>query len=314
MALTHSEHAIDIAAPAATVAAVVGAVSSWPTFFPPTVHARRESGDDREETIRIWATANGELRTWTSLRTLSADGRRVDFDQQEPRHPVAAMGGSWRITSDGDGCRVVLLHHYAAVDDDPDVLEKMNRAVDTNSTAELAALKSSAERAAADLVYSFADTEVIEGPLDEAYAFVNDCARWPERLPHVARLHVDEPVTGLQMMEMDTRSADGSVHTTVSGRVCFDGERIVYKQTTPPRGLAGHRGEWTFEQRDGGRVLVTSRHTVVLDPDAFASLPNPPADLDEARALVRHALGSNSRTTLAHAKAHVEGAAATTTA
>jgi len=315
MSTTHVEHAVTVAAPASAVAAIITDVTSWPLHFPPTVHAERLDGatgadGHREERIRIWAMANGLLRTWTSRRRLSADGRRIDFEQVQSQHPVAAMSGSWRVEDDEGGCRVRLLHAYAAVDDDPAALALIGTAVDTNSRSELAALRSSAERLAGDdgLLLSFEDTEVMDGTVADAYAFVRDAALWPQRLPHVVRLDLTESPGGLQVMEMDTRSPDGSVHTTRSGRVCLD-DRIVYKQTTPPAALVAHTGRWTFEQQDGGHVAVTSHHSVIIDPDALPTLPVELRELPRARDAVRHALGSNSRATLAAAGAHLRSAA-----
>jgi aromatase len=312
MTITHVEHTIDVAAPADTVARIIGDVSSWPLYFPPTVHAERlqawqEQDGGTEETIQIWALANGDLRTWTSRRRLSADGRRIDFRQVHSPAPVATMGGTWQLedTDDG-GCRVRLDHHYSAIDDDVEALHLIERAVDTNSRAELAALKASAERVEQDgVLFTFEDTDLMDGALSQAYAFLRDADLWPHRLPHVARLDLTETPPGLQVMEMDTRSPDGSVHTTRSGRVCFDDQRIVYKQTTLPKGLAAHVGQWTFEELPTGRISVSSRHSVIIDIDALATLPRPPADLADARAAVRHALGSNSRATLAAAREHV---------
>ena len=63
-----------------------------------------------------------------------------------------------------------------------------------------------------------------------------------ERLPHVARVVLTEDTPGLQFLEMDTRTKDGSTHTTKSVRVCFPDTRIAYKQITLPRAdVRAHR-------------------------------------------------------------------------
>ncbi|MFB4301863.1 aromatase/cyclase [Actinomadura sp. NTSP31] len=303
----HTEHTERIDAPPDAVYRIVADVTTWPVHFPPTVHAVRLSGDDRAERIRIWALANGALRTWVSERTLDPAARTVAFTQAEPSAPVAEMHGTWRIGPGGDGgSHVVLVHDYAAVDDDPDALALIDRAVDANSGKELEALRHAAETAAEDLTLEFSDGELVHGPLEAAYDFVNECDRWPERLPHVARVALTEDEPGLQFMEMDTRSPDGSAHTTASGRVCVPGERIVYKQTTTPPVMRTHNGEWLFEPAGDGAVRVTSRHTVVIDPGALRGPAAGGMDLPAVRRKIRETLGANSRATLRAAKRYAE--------
>lgn len=303
----HTEHATRITAPPDAVYRIVADVTSWPVHFPPTVHAVRLSGDDRAERIRLWALANGAPRTWVSERTLDPAARTVEFRQAEPSAPVAEMLGTWRIVPNGDGgSHVVLVHDYAAVDDDPEALALIDRAVETNSEAELGALKRAAETDAAGLLLEFSDGEVVHGPLDAAYDFVNECDRWPERLPHVLRVALTEDEPGLQFMEMDTRSPDGSAHTTASGRVCVPGERIVYKQTTKPPVMRTHNGEWLFEPAGDGAVRVTSRHTVVIDPEALKGPAAGGMDLPAVRQKIRETLGANSKATLRAAKRYAE--------
>jgi aromatase len=307
MTTRRTSHRARVAAPADTAYGIVADVTSWPLHFPPTVHAVRLSGDDREERIRIWALAGGRPRTWVSARRLAPGTRTVEFEQAEPSPPVASMGGAWRITDDGaGGCAVELTHHYAAAGDDPDALALIDRAVETNSTAELDALRRAAETTAdaAGLTLDFTDDEIVHGSVDDAYEFVNACDKWPERLPHVLRVDLTEDEPGLQFMEMDTRSPDGSSHTTASGRVCLPGNRIVYKQTTLPPVMRTHHGEWTFRPGADGTVRVGSRHTVVIDPDAARELS--PDGLGPVRTKIRETLGANSRATLRAAKEHAE--------
>ncbi|MFL6122443.1 aromatase/cyclase [Actinophytocola sp.] len=302
------EHDIVVRASAEDVYRLVADVANWPRIFPPTVHVEHlERGDD-EERIRIWATANGEAKTWVSRRVLDPDRLRIDFRQEVSSPPVAAMGGSWVVEPMNDGeCRVRLLHDYRAVDDDPQALKWIERAVDGNSRAELNALRAGAELAdgSADLLMSFQDSLWIDGPAERVYDFIDQAGLWADRLPHVARVDLTEPAEGLQVLEMDTKAKDGSTHTTKSVRVCFPKRRIVYKQTTLPALLSLHTGRWTFEDSEGG-VLATSQHTVVLRPENIAKVLGEGAGVDRARAYVRDALGTNSKATLGHAKQYAE--------
>ncbi|MFI2643393.1 aromatase/cyclase [Streptomyces sp. NPDC018610] len=310
-----TEHSITVAAPASAVYALVADVSAWPQVFGPTVHVevlQDAPAEGGEQTLRIWAVANERVRTWTSRRILDPAARTITFRQLVPAAPVAAMGGEWRVEElEAGRTRVVLLHDYRAVDDDPAAEEQIERAVDRNSRAELAALKNAAELGDArdELHFTFSDSETVVGAAGDVYAFLDRADLWPERLPHVARLDLTEEEPGIQHMDMDTRSPDGSLHNTTSVRVCFeDRHMIVYKQLRVPVAMSGHTGRWVIESLGDGTVRATSWHTVTLDPEGVRSALGPEATLAEARALVRKALGTNSSTTLHHAKQFAEEA------
>lgn len=305
------EHEITIGAPAVAAYRLLAEVTNWPRIFPPTIYVDREEAAGDEERIRIWATANGEPKTWTSRRTLDPEALRITFRQEVPSPPVAAMGGTWIVEPLGeDASRVRLLHDYRAVGDDPHDLLWIERAVDENSTAELAALKENVERVHAaemeELTFSFTDTVRIEGSPKDAFAFVNEAGLWPERLPHVARVRFTEHAPGLQELEMDTRAKDGSTHTTRSYRVAIGHHRIAYKQVTLPALMTLHTGVWTFEETDDGTTTAASQHTVTLNTGNIAQVLGPEATVADARAYVHTALSTNSLATLGHAKAYAE--------
>ncbi|CAL9656023.1 aromatase/cyclase [Streptomyces sp. enrichment culture] len=301
------EHEITVLAEARAVFRFLSQVGMWPQVFPPTVHAERVESDGAEERIRIWATANGEPKSWTSRRTVRADELRIDFRQEVSAPPVASMGGSWIVEPLSEtATRIRLLHDYRAVDDDPEGLAWIDQAVDHNSRSELAALKTNLELVTAgDTLVSFEDSVQIAGSAKDVYDFLNEAGLWTERLPHVAAVRLEEPSPGLQILEMDTRTKDGSTHTTESVRVCFPHHRIVYKQTVLPALMTLHTGYWLLEENDGG-VKATSQHTVAVNTAAIATVLGPEADLARAREFVRTALSGNSRATLGHAKAYAE--------
>ena len=112
-------------------------------------------------------------------------------------------------------------------------------------------------------------------------------------------------MTGLQVLEMDTRAKDGSTHTTKSYRVTFPHRSIAYKQVTLPALMTLHTGLWTFEEYPRG-VAATSQHTVVLNPDNIERILGPDATVEDAREYVQGALSTNSRATLGHARDHAE--------
>jgi aromatase len=207
---------------------------------------------------------------------------------------VAVRAAGWR------------LHTFRAVDDDPEHLDWIGRAVDHNSTAELAALAEAAVRDP-ELVLSFEDRVRIDGSAEEAYDFIHDAKQWPRRLPHVAAVDLDERTVNVQRLGMDTRTADGATHTTTSIRICLPPDRIVYKQLETPKLMSVHTGHWTFKEHNGGSELAAG-HTVVIDPAAVAGVLGPDATVADARKYIRNALGRNSGTTMQYAKAHAEQA------
>ncbi|MGO4460792.1 aromatase/cyclase [Streptomyces sp. M-16] len=304
------EHEITVSAPAAAVYRLIAEVRNWPRIFPPTIYVDHTPLGGNEERIRIWATANGEPKNWTSRRTLDPERLTITFRQEVPAPPVAAMGGTWIIEPlSPASSRVRLLHDYRAVDDDPESLAWIDRAVDRNSRSELDALKTNVEHAHAteDLTFSFEDTVRVEGSASDVFDFVNEADLWPERLPHVAVVRLTEDTPGLQELEMDTRAKDGSVHTTKSYRVTFPYERIAYKQTTLPALMSLHTGYWTFTEDGEGGVLASSQHTVTLNTANIARVLGPAATVEDARAYVRTALSTNSTATLHHARDFAEG-------
>jgi len=302
------EHEIMVGAPATVVYDLIAKVKDWPRIFPPTIYVDHVERSETEERIQIWATANGEVKNWTSRRRLDPQKLRIDFRQEVSAPPVAAMGGAWLIEPAADArSRVRLLHDYRAVDDDAKKLEFIDRAVDQNSRSELAALKTNVEKATAnaELLLSFEDTMRIDGSVKDVYDFLNEADRWPDRLPHVARTSLRENTPGLQILEMDTRAKDQSTHTTKSVRVCFPYDRIVYKQTTLPALLNLHTGYWQLEV-EGDGTLATAQHTVVINVEKIAGTWGDHVDVDEARRRIRDTLGTNSRVTLSHAKDYAE--------
>lgn len=303
-----TEHEIEVAAPAERAYDLIADVGKWPEIFPPTVHAECVERDGNDELIRLWATANGAAKTWTSRRQHDPGRMSVSFRQERSQHPVGGMGGEWVVEPVSESaCRVRLLHDFFAASDDPADLDWIGQAVDRNSAAELNALKTSAELTGPDQLITFDDTVTIDGAAKDVYDFINEAQLWPRRLPHVSRVSLEEETPGLQILEMDTSSGGGSVHTTRSVRVCRPYTSIVYKQSVLPALLSLHLGQWIIEERDGAGVSVTSRHGVRVDTARIADVLGAGADVPAAHEAARKALSGNSLTTLRAAKAYAEG-------
>lgn len=301
-----TEHTRVVSAPAQVVYDLVADVTLWPAVFGPSVYVRHLERDERSEVFEIWAQVNGKVTSWTSRRVLDPARRYVSFRQQRSFAPVTSMAGSWLLRELPDArTEVVLRHRFSVEDDAPAAVEALLTALDRNSGEELAALARVAElgHPVADVVFSFTDVVPITGGAAAAYDFVNRADLWAERLPHVSRVRLTEDEPGVQDLEMDTVTADGSAHTTRSVRICHEPSWIAYKQHVLPKLLTGHSGLWTFTDGPEGPV-ATARHTVALNPATVREVLGEQATLADARAFVREALGRNSLTTMTHAAAH----------
>jgi aromatase len=307
---THTEHSIAVSASPSVAFGVIADVVNWPLVFTPTIHIDRDDLGGGAERIHVWALANNEVKEWTSIRHLDHDRRTVQFRQEKSSPPIGAMSGEWFVETQPDGGSLVrLLHDFRAIDDDPAAVQWIADAVDRNSQTELATLKAAAERAgeAEALLVQWDDSVASTGAAADAYEFVWDAREWPSRLPHVARMSLEEPEPNVQVMEMDTKTKDGSAHTTKSIRVSFPRRKIVYKQTTLPVLLSVHTGHWLFEDTSEG-CMLTSRHTAIIKPEAIAEVLGTDATVPDAREYIQSALTANSRVTMEHAKAFAEAA------
>ncbi|MET9497747.1 aromatase/cyclase [Streptomyces sp. NPDC006552] len=304
-------HSVEVAAGAGVVYGLVSDAVRWPLFFPPNVHVEQLEFDGRDERLRMWALANGEVRSWISQRVQDPAARRIEFHQTRPQAPVETMHGTWIVEERPGGASLLtLLHDFTVAGDRPGDAAWVERACDTNSRAELDNIKRLAERWTRldELVLSFEDSVRVKGPAELVYDFLYRVGDWPDLIPHVSRLDLTEDSPGVQRMSMDTRTADGNAHTTESVRICFPhAGRIVYKQTATPALMEAHTGEWSVVPDETG-VTVVSQHSVLLREEGVERVLGEGADLATARRYVRQALGRNSTATLELAKKHAESA------
>lgn len=304
---------VTAAAPAGVLYGLIADTTQWPLYLPPAVHVEQLEFDGVRERLRMFACAQGRITSWTSVRTLDPARRRVDFRQEAPTAPLAAMGGTWTVWPlDAAHCRVRLVHDLELNGPAPWV----EQATEANSRAQLASLARLAERWGRldEAVLTFEDTVRVHGPAELVYDFLYRVRDWPQLLPQVGRVQVREQTPGVQQVQVLTRDqaagrAPGDWHGAVrSVRICFPhAGRIVHKQTSALPLVESHVGEWVLEPDEHG-VLARARHSVVLGEDHLERELGPGADLAAARAAVRAALGKDSTTVLDLAKQYAESA------
>jgi aromatase len=302
-----ARHTMMVAASPRRVYQLIADVARWPQIFGPTVCVEQLELDGDTEVLRYWELLDGDVHGYVSHRELNPRRLQIRFRSQHPCHPFASMGGLWLVLPKGTGSLVTLDHHYRVVNDDPEDARWLAKAIDRNSVAALTALREAAELGSGldQLWLSCEDSVDIDGSAGDVYTFLARAQDWPQRLPHVVRVLLDEDVVDIQHIQSDVRIPNGSVFTTSTTRVCFPETHIVYKQTRPPAIMQAHTGAWVVASL-GHRVRATAQHTVLLRQETIAPLLGAESTVDDARSAVRHVLSDLSLATLRGAKAFAE--------
>nr|AFU65897.1 DacK [Dactylosporangium sp. SC14051] len=297
-----------VGAPAPDVAQVLNDVAGWPQLHRPAVHAEvRARGEDGDLVQHWWVTSRTTVRSWLERRTVSDGGRRVDVVHEPAAAPFADVRQQWTVEDDGAGGSVIRVRHQFTLAR-PDRAEAARQL--ELARAELAELLASIRYAAehraelADLVVAFEDPLYVAGPVEKAYTYLYEADKWPERIPHVVGLKLEQPSPDVQFFDMDTKSADGSAHTTRSVRICLDNYKIVYKQTQPPKTMTAHTGHWLITPTREGFIL-SARHTATVRPEGMHLLGEG-TTVESARRYLRRVLSANSMGNLRLAKAYAE--------
>jgi C7-C12 aromatase (ARO/CYC) len=298
----------EIAAPLDVVYDLVVDVARWTQLHAPAVEAEVLERDASSELIRHWSLIdNDAMRDWTVRRWLDRENRVIRYAHEPAEQPFVRIGGDWTFEPKDDNTTIVRMRHeFEPVETEPKTVDWIAANLSAGSRSYLATLKDSAEHREelADLIVDFSDQLFIAGSIKDVYDYLYDAAKWPERIPHVSRLFLTEPVPGVQFFDMDTKTPDGSAHTTRSVRVCHEPDLIVYKQIRLPALLDAHTGHWRFtETREG--VIAEARHTATIKPSALSILGDG-ATVLTARKYLRRVLSANSVSNLRLAKEYAE--------
>lgn len=281
-------HEIRVSAPAEKVFGLIDDIDRWAQVFPQIMLTERLPDRDGWQRARIHVWNGEKAADWVALRRPVHDELRLEYRQEQPWPPVLDMGGSWLVRPGGDtACVVELRHDYRSARTDAETLGWIDDLIDKNSRAELAALKEASERDPG-LLTVFGESLGVEAPPERVYRFLRDVETWPAHIPHVTRAELTPLAPGTDLLDMDTRTDQGTIHTARSVRICRPDSRIVQKYLLLPPIAALHIADWLVG--DGG---VTVTHTVVVKDE-------------RSREFARKALLDNSRLVLATAKAAAE--------
>lgn len=283
----------------ATIEVVFGLMADvqwWNTFHAPSIHAELLNESSGSKTYRHWwvvddHTVKNFTATWRTDRIAGA----IDFELFPKGEDRPAVVGQWLLSDASDETIIAVKFKSTSNEIEADLRGLLDAVVDAAEQHE--------QRQ--NLVVDFEDPLFVSGPLEPAYAYLYDCAKWPERIPHVVRLDLEESPDGqVQFFDMDTHTPDGVPHTTRSVRICVPGNIIVYKQIGLPALLDGHTGHWRFTPTREG-VWLGARHTAVIKPSALEVLGEG-TTVDDARKYLRKVLGTNSMGNLRFAKQYAE--------
>lgn len=294
-----------VAAPAQLVFGLVAEIQNWYQFHGPSVHAEPVGRQDGAKCFRHWWVIDDDtVRTWQGRWRFDRTAGRIsyEFDPHEPG--AAGLRGSWVFRPVSDSTTEVIVEQNPWGEG---AYAPSRAELDLRELVESVASAAEHDEERRDLVVDFEDPLFAAGSIDDAYAYLYEADKWPERIPHVSRLVLQEDVPNIQFFDMDTAAPDGSAHTTRSVRICLPGDKIVYKQIKLPALLEGHSGHWKFTPTREGFVLA-ARHTATIKHSALSIL-GPRTSVLDARKYVRRVLSANSMSNLRLAKAYAEARA-----
>ncbi|MDI3409426.1 aromatase/cyclase [Streptomyces cavernicola] len=306
--------AIEVDAPAGVVYTLIASAERRPLYFASNVYVERLDWYDvrgPSERLRVWALADGEVRSWTSDRVQDSARRTLSFRHDRNTEPAASTGGTASVQPLGpDRCRLTVEHALTFPDDSLEGAACLERNITATTRADLKNLRFLAERwdRLDELLLSFEESVRIEGPAERVHSFLYDVESWFKHLPHVRGVHLTEPQTGVQKVTMALDADGGTEQDITSVRLCFPhAGRIVHKETKPRKLLAAHCGEWSIVSDENG-ATVTSQHHVVLREQDVEQVLGPGAGLGDARRHVRAELGDETVRALHLAQEHAESA------
>ncbi|MFJ4342485.1 SRPBCC family protein [Streptomyces sp. NPDC088915] len=291
-------HEVKIRARAGEVFGLLADLANWPWLFRPFVHAEVLGRDGDFERCGMWTTSGERVEAWVALRRIDAGRMRIDFRPERPAPPLTRMERAWVVEPSGDGACLLRLEHRYEVAGDDTALAETGAVIDAVAEGETAAVRAAAELPGERRIV-VDDRVTVRGGAAAVHRALYDVAAWPGLLAHVVRAEVLQEEDGAQLVEVDTREADGGILAMRTARVGRGEELVAYKQLVLPPIGSSHTVRWRVEP-DGDGVAVRSEQVVVLAPEV--------SDVAAVTAFVRRELSAKVRLVLDRVKELVEGA------
>ncbi|MFJ9109803.1 SRPBCC family protein [Streptomyces sp. NPDC102283] len=272
--IKHSVHSVSVDAPVDAVFDLIADVEQHRRIFPSVLHTAYVERDDAGDRVERWSWVQplDAVRTWRARRELHRAAGRITFAHENPAAPLTAASGEWSFTARSDGSTEVELRHAYELDASASGGEEAVALLDRGAAAQLEQLKGfvEAREDIAELEVSYEARLVIDEPIEDVYNYFYEADRWNERIPHCLSASAQEDVEHLQVVVMDVQVPSGALHTTKQARVCFPGEKIVWRQLEglPPLDDMLY-GYMAFEQTPEG-VLVRTGQTELLKRNGVA--------------------------------------------
>lgn len=270
----NSVHSVGVDAPADVVFDLIADVEQHRRIFPSVLHTayvERAEGGDRVERWS-WIQPLDAVRAWRARRELDRAAGRITFVHENPSAPLTATSGEWSFKALSSGSTEVELRHEYTLDTSAPGCGAAVSLLDRGATVQLKQLKGfvEAREDAAEREVSYEAQLVIDEPIEDVYNYFYEADRWNERIPHCLSASAKEDVEHLQIVVMDVQVPSGALHTTKQARVCFPGEKIIWRQLEglPPLDDMLY-GYMLFEQTPEG-VLVRTGQTELLKRNGVA--------------------------------------------
>jgi ribosome-associated toxin RatA of RatAB toxin-antitoxin module len=272
---------------------IISKPEHWPDLFPPCRAVSVLDRTETQETIAVTALVNGVDQSWQSLRQLDARGMAIESEMTSPMPLVSRMLTRWRVLGAGPGRSVLVLDHdfditsavagaVEGVSTADEALAWITRAIDTNSTVELAAIRRIAEAAPLALArhdgrYALTLSRVIKAGAAEVFALVADARRWPGLFPACKGVTVrTEPeATGWSLYKIAAETAQGAFTFSTARRADVALRIVDFRLVDPLPGTASVDGRW--------RVIALSANLSLLSVERLWTLAGDSTDA-EARA------------------------------
>lgn len=307
-------HALEIESTLEKAFRICAEVEKWPDIFPPCQKVKVIRQDDHSQLIEITAFAGQKTMTWQSERHLDYGSRTILSCQIKPSVLVKSMQCTWRFDPLREGVLLSLEHQFEIKDEVQGLMENiyskedaqvfMKKVIHDNTERELWSIKKILESCNARDEYQldFQEEMVMEAKQGAIYALLRDAKKWPDLLPHCRHVEVlyDDGKNQEFVMAVDVRGEEEKIRSI---RKCLDHSSIQYFQPAPPPVLKQHTGEWILKPEKSG-TRVVSKHSIRLNPDRVPTVLGD-MSVDDALNHVKHAINSNSLTTLQSINDHL---------